>query len=165
MTNPRKTATCLGAVLLTIAGWCAVQASAQVINSPGKQSAYMATPAFTVPGDGEKVVATVTILQPRKGDVLEADATLNVYFPADSVMYVVLRANGIPLYGADAGQDCHGQVACSIVAVGWLDLDDAEAAHPGVFRGKPLVVEMTAGNARVTVPSATASLRARLQSK
>lgn len=151
--------------VLAIACFAAVPASAQVTNSPGTQSAYVTTPAFTVPGDGNKVVASVTILRPRKGDVLEVDALLAVYAPADSAMYVLLRANGVTVYGSDAAQDCYGQVACSVVAVGWLDLDDAETANPGVFRGKPLVVEMIAGNARVTVPSATATLRARLQTK
>jgi len=44
-------------------------------------------------------------------------------------------------------------------------LEIAEAANPGVFIGKPIVVEMTMGNAFATAPSATATVRARLQKR
>jgi hypothetical protein len=133
-----------------------------VTTSPGKRSAHISTPAFTVPGIGEKLVATVTPLNARKGDILEVEGLLAVYAPDDGAMYVLLRANGATVYGTDPAQDCRGEVACSVVAVGWLDLDEAEKAHPGLFNGKPVTVEMIAVNGRVTVPSATATLRARL---
>jgi len=162
--NPRRTSICF-LTILAIAFFTAAPASAQVTTSPGKLSAYMTTPAFTVPGEGTKVVATVTILRGQRGYVLEVDGLLQVYGPDESVMYILLRENGVIVYGDDPAVDCQGEVACSLVATGWLDLDAAERSHPGKFIGKPLLIEMIAGNARVTVPSATATLRARLQSK
>ena len=162
MTSP-WTAAYLATTLL-IATLTAVSASAET-TSPGRSSAYVTTPAFTVPGEGTKVAATVTLVRGVRRHVLEVDALLDVYSPEESTMYILLRANGVTVFGSDAKQDCRQEVACSIVATGWLDLDAAEQAHPGVFIGKPVLVEMIAGNANVTVPSATATLRARLQPK
>ncbi len=162
--NSRRTSICF-LTILAIAFFTAVPASAQVTTSPGKLSAYISTPALTVPGEGNKVVATVTILRGHRGEVLEADGLLQIYGPDESVMYILLRANGVFLNGSDPAVDCQGEVACSLVATGWLDLDAAERSNPGKFIGKPLLIEMIAGNARVTVPSVTATLRSRLQSK
>src|SRR3954452_14914925 len=148
--NSRRTSSCFLAIL-AIAFFTAVPVSAQVTTSPGKLSAYMSTPAFTVPGDGNKVVATVTILRGLRGYVLEVDGLLQIYGPDESAMYILLRANGVFLNGSDPAVDCQGEVACSLVATGWLDLDAAERSNPGKFIGKPLLIEMIARNARVTV--------------
>jgi len=142
----------------------AASGSAQT-NSPGPNSAHITTAAFTVPGPGEQVVASVTIAKGRPKRVLEVDALLEVYNPADSAVYVLLRANGVLLFGNDAAQDCNGMVACEVVVPGWMDLDAVEAANPGIFIGQPILVEMIAGNSSATVPSATATVRARLQKK
>jgi hypothetical protein len=52
---------------------------------------------------------------------------------------------------------------CSVTGHFWLDLDAAEAAHPGIFINQPLVVEL-GGFGDVTF-TGMASLRARLVKK
>jgi hypothetical protein len=61
--------------------------------------------------------------------------------------------------------DCPGNSInrCTATGLFWLDLDAAEAAHPGVFINQPLVIELWGlGDVAFT---GMASLRARLVKK
>ncbi len=48
--------------------------------------------------------------------------------------------NGAGL-GVDFSQEC-GTTFCTLTGMWWLDLDAAEAAHPGMFKGRPLNIAL-----------------------
>jgi hypothetical protein len=120
---------------------------------PGKKSAFESSD-FNGFGDipaGVSPLLTATIVKGKKKNVLVVEATLSTgSSPSSSYLYLRTDVNGWeiePLDGGGSSQvltDCNG-TPCTLTAAWWLDLDAAEAAHPGVFIGQPLTVTLRGG--------------------
>lgn len=101
----------------------------------------------SMPEDGTGIsFASAALRKGKKGRVRRVDVRVEF---ADILAFTVngfatVLVNGVPLalsYGAE-GSSCGPASACSVEAYGWLDLDAAEQASPGVFVGRPLEVEV-----------------------
>ena len=99
--------------------------------------------------------------------VLEVDGILRAYSAAGAYFYVFPRVNGVGLNPLDlsAAVSCAAAVDCTATGTWWLDLDAAEAAHPGSFIGKPLNVDLLGQNVSGPGYFGYAGLRARLVKK
>lgn len=144
--------------------------------SPGKVGVYASTANATVPdNDTFTTLVTGTIEKGKKKRVLEVYVSFTgTNFPTNNALSVRPVVNGIALMEPTvAGTTAPASAAywsngTSIGSEFWLDLDAAEAAHPGVFIKQPLVIELQAKWPSVP-PSApltgSATLRARLEKK
>ena len=103
--------------------------------------------SLSTPDDGSQITfGSATLRKGKKGRILRVD--LRVEFE-DVLDFTVsgsagIYVNGLLLslsYGAE-GSGCGMASACSVEGSGWLDLDAAEEASPGVFIGQPLAIEV-----------------------
>ena len=120
--------------------------------SPGKNSAFESSD-FNGSGDipsGVTALLTATIVKGKKKNVLMVEATLSTGMsPSSSYLYVRTDVNGYEIEPLSGGSsqvltNCNG-TPCTLTAAWWLDLDAAEAAHPGVFIKQPLTVTLRGG--------------------
>jgi hypothetical protein len=145
--------------------------------SPGKTAVYASTAAAVI-SDPPTTVVTATIEKGKKKRVLEIDLSV-VLTGANTLgtLTVAPLVNGLaiaePVNGgttAPARNLCLNTQfepsSCLLSLQYWLDLDAAEAAHPGVFIKQPLVIDGQVGWDITSSPvSGVVSLRARLQKK
>jgi hypothetical protein len=69
--------------------------------------------------------------------VLEIDVTVNDETGSQSALTALATVNGVnaePSSGGYAVADCNSGFFCSLASQWWIDLDAAEAAHPGCSR-------------------------------
>jgi len=152
--------------------------------SPGKNSAYESYSGALSATNVSAPVLTATIAKGKPKRVLEAVATISVTGPAGLTGYNIagkLEANGVEMeLPANPGTNVpgtHGNFcysdgitavnACTLTIMGWLDLDAAEAANPGVFKKQQIDVVLSAGafNAFVGNVSGTVMLGVRMEKK
>ena len=118
---------------------------------PGKKSAFESSD-FSGGGDipaGVTPLLTATIVKGKKKNVLVVEAMLSTGASlSSSYLYLRTDVNGYEIEPLSGGSsqvrtDCNG--FCTLTAAWWLDLDAAEAAHPGVFINQPLTVTLRGG--------------------
>jgi len=147
--------------------------------SPGKTAVYASTAAAVI-GDPPVTIVTATIAKGKKKRVLEVDLLVVLTGGPEGagILSLAPRVNGLAVMEpTNAGTTktatdacLEGPLACTVSAQYWLDLDAAEAAHPGVFSKQPLVIDGQVGWGGVGGPpippvAGDVSLRARLQKK
>ena len=157
----KTTAMCMTTALTFLAAALVPQASEAASTSPGKSSAYesFSGPLPTTGSPG--VLVTATIVKGKKKRVVEALATISIPGPSTSVglnLSARLEVNGVametPGSAPDPGghhvQTCYDDgvnpvLGCTLTIAGWLDLDAAELANPGVFVNQQLDVTLSGG--------------------
>ena len=122
---------------LVLAG--VVCAGAQT-TSPGKNSVFVAG-GFNAATSAAPILSG-QILKGKKTTVLAIEAALFYLSGARSYSMFPL-VNGIITTNAPAMSfNCTGSDPCAFTGTWWLDIDAAEAAHPGLFVGQPLNIEL-----------------------
>jgi hypothetical protein len=129
-----------------------------------KERRYVSTPgAIPLPPGIATLLTTpaATLAQGLKKRVLVVDATMTTGGLAPLAPFIasmVANVNGVPMepVGSPFGpiMDCGGtgmsplppMFGCTLTASFWMDLDQAEAASPGVFIKQPLTVTLSGGN-------------------
>ena len=98
-----------------------------------------------------------TIAKGKKGYLLAVEAMMNL-FAQVIVADIRPRVNGVLLGPLEATVDCKftGAQSCTDTGTFWIDLDAAEAAHPKMFIGKPLVIDLLGENQSASGDPATA---------
>ena len=157
----------VGALALMVGSAASVRGDSTT--SPGKSAVYVSQSGVPV-GTTFTQLITGTIQKGKKKRVVEADLTLIDSGNSAGAIGVGPVINGLALVMEPT--TTHIQLAdcpslslnrCTATGHFWLDLDAAEAAHPGVFINQPLVIELWGiGDVAFT---GMASLRARLVKK
>jgi hypothetical protein len=122
--------------------------------SPGKHSVHASANDLSLPGFQTSAVLTPlltgTIAKGLPKRILMVHGLLTSIGAGENA-YIKPRCNGVDFEptddfgnGSASSVNCPADatLACSASGSWWLDLDAAEAAHPGVFIGKPLVIEL-----------------------
>jgi hypothetical protein len=120
--------------------------------SPGKNSVYVSDFSLTT-AEFPNNTLTGTIVKGKKGTVLEIHTMISAYAGEPTHLIATVTVNGFPSEptfegsGWISGQDCraNNSIGCTLTETRWLDIDAAEAAHPGVYVGQPLVISYLAG--------------------
>lgn len=141
------TATALRSILalLTLAASVAVAtpASADQRASPNKYVAAASDTGLDLKAansPGHKTVGEMTATRKKRMLVVHAAAQQNTGNAPQTVSLSV-KANGIPLEPGTVSNSCVNGF-CSVSATFFLDMDQAEAAHPGVFfNAERMIVE------------------------
>ena len=164
-----------GVTVLAIAALADVGNAATT--SPGKTAVYASTAAAVI--SSPPTVLTATISKGLKKRVLEVDvsAVLTGGPVGAKLLTLIPTVNGLGILEpinvgstVPAMEICgNAPDGCSLSLQYWLDLDTAEADHPGLFVKQPLVIEVQAelqgfGGSPAS-DSGVVSLRARLQKK
>lgn len=132
-----------------------LNAAANSSTSPGKNSVHVAASGLSLPGFQTSAVLTTlltgTIEKGRPKRVLTVQGLLTS-MGAGEHAYIKPRVNGVYFEPTDdfgngaaaAGVNCPttATLTCSASGSWWIDLDAAEAEHPGTFIGQPLVIEL-----------------------
>jgi hypothetical protein len=156
----------------------AVTSCCTVLNGAAGSAVGIALPATAAP------VASATIVKGTANSLLFVQATiqeLGIVPPGDTMaMYPTVNGFGLqpdpskpeasqvwkgcknPYLTPDGSGD---YPACSFTGTWWIDLDVAEAAHPGLIIGQPLVVQLNAVGFSGNVSYANVSLTAQLVKK
>jgi len=122
-------------------------------------------------GNNPPVVALSGVIKKgQKKRVVAVEAAMQVSTSVPSLPSLSIQVNGVAANGPTVTIDCKftNTNRCPLVGSWWLDLDQAEAAHPGTFIGKPLTIQLLAGNDTVappTNPSADVTMTALLVKK
>jgi hypothetical protein len=153
----------VGGALVVAAG---LPAHGAMTRDNGKNASWASVSGVTFP-PGTATILTATIAKGKKKKVLEVDATIVESTNTATGLGVVVRVNGITMEPTGAffqtEEGCSAAISnCTAQGMYWIDLDQAEAANPGLFIGQPLVVELQASSAGTGTISGIASLRARL---
>ncbi len=132
----------------------AVAASADQYASPGKITAASSETGLNLIGPGQKT--SVDLLKSRKKMILVVHASAGQNTGASpQTIAVSITANGVSLEPGPVTQSCASS-NCAVSATFFLDMDQAEAAHPGVFYNTlPMTVEATGIS---TAPGASGKL-------
>lgn len=123
--------------------------------SPGNTAVFVSKSSVRLPGCSRTGVLTATLTKGKPNHVLMVQAMMlfegqlpPVTGPA--VIDAIPTVNGIfmePSAGTthfSMTQQCPTNVTfCTIAGMFWLDLDAAEAAHKGIFLGKPLNITLS----------------------
>lgn len=122
----------------------------------GKSSVFASGTLIALP-DGPTGPATLlsgTIAKGKKKNALHVSADMQVDLTNPSLPFLSVNVNGVPANGPTVETDCKfgGDQRCTLAGNWWLDLDAAEAAHPGMFVGKPLLVELVGGDGTFSPP-------------
>ena len=138
---------------LLLVGVVVAKPAGAASTSPGKNSAFESSD-FSGNGDIPQAVTTLltaTIVKGKKKNVLVVEATLSTgSSSSSSYLYLRTDVNGYEIEPLDSGGSsqfltfCNG-TPCTLTAAWWLDLDAAEAAHPGIFIKQPLTVTLRGG--------------------
>jgi hypothetical protein len=138
--------------------------------SPGKNSVAVSKSGLTVPAI-PATIASGTIEKGKKKNILAIDVSVTDQGSSSSAIGVTALVNGLsdvmqpPLVVQLSECPASTWINCTTSAHLWVDLDAAEAAHPGLIIGQPLVIDLQAvANVPIT-GLATASLEAHLQKK
>jgi hypothetical protein len=151
-------------VLAVVLG--AATAFADATTSPGKNSVYVSKLGAPISNAGANVSATIA--KGKSKTVLEVDVVVTDTTGSDPAVGASVTVNGVaaaePSSGVLQVADCNSGFICTLGSQWWLDLDAAEAAHPGMFKGQPLVVSADIFSNTAT-SMADISLRARMEKK
>lgn len=168
-----RTIACSLAVAVLSLLTAAAPAFADATTSPGKASVHASAGFLTMPGAlSFSTVLNASILKAKKKQVLEVDGFLGDYNGSSADECIRVLVNGLdileaqtPAVGGNAWacHPCSSTYFCSLTGQWWLDLDAAELAHPGVFIGQPLDIQLQAFS-NVSTKIAV-SLRARMVKK
>jgi len=118
--------------------------------SPGKENFHVSTSSVGVPAGTAGVLLSGVIVRGKKRCLLIVDAFVGSLAPGENGAFWP-RVNGVFLEPTDdignpnsMGIDCPttATFACTGGAHWWLDLDAAEAEHPGMFFNQPLTVDL-----------------------
>jgi len=152
-------------------------AHADASTSPGINGVHASTVGVALPPYLTVVVLTPlvngTIAKGKPHRVLVVDGAITAIGPGENA-YTKPQVNGIDLEPTDdvgnglaAGVNCPSTatLACSAAGTWWIDLDAAEAAHPGMFYGKPLQIVLNGFTDSNTGGSVAAVMNARLEKK
>lgn len=137
-------------VVLTVVALGAGLASADG-NMSGKATAAASiteqTPLGTWPTDPlNDTLLTATVRRGKNRRMLFIQGSLDYNGTDGSVIGVVPTVNGIAVEPfARAVAYCTNGLCDTAAGSWWLDVDAAEAAHPGEFVGKPLLVRLIGG--------------------
>ena len=140
--------------------------------SPGRNSVHVSTIAVALPAGVETVMLAGTIVRGKHGQVLTVDASVGSVAPGEAGSFRP-RVNGVAFEttddfgtGSSASIICAspGVYGCTGTGHWWIDLDAAEAAHPGTFIGKPLSIELVGGGLGGPI-GVSANMSARLEKK
>ena len=106
---------------------------------------------------------SATIAKGKSKTVLEVDVVATDTTGANPGVVAQVAVNSV------AAEPTSNQIAdcntvCTLASQWWLDLDAAEAAHPGMFKGQPLVITVRIFSFSAT-STADISLRARMEKK
>jgi hypothetical protein len=161
-------------VLMAATAVVAASAFADTSITPGKQAIYVSNSNVSMPFLFDAQILSGQILKGKKKMVLEITFGWTVHNNSATNQSTGARAkvNGYDVEpksaltndGLHAGQDCPPSSGCTTTSHAFLDIDAAEAAHPGSFVGQPLNVDLVAFAGSVGV-SAEALLEAHLQKK
>lgn len=116
---------------------------------PGKNSAFASTTDQTVlPIFGPTPQLTTTIARGKRKRALKIDGMLTIRDAGATIPGILPVVNGFgdmihPF--ARAITTCSSVTACSASGSWYVDLDEAEALHPGSFVGNPLQVDLLVG--------------------
>jgi hypothetical protein len=132
-----------GLALLGVIALAPPSARGSASSSPGKNAA-----AASLDGVNLKTFPTVSvqILKGKKKRLLIVTGMFSGYAAAQQSINLGLRVNGIDIEPYDTNNSriitdfCVG--FCTLSGTWWLDLDAAEAAHPGMFNNVPLDVQL-----------------------
>jgi hypothetical protein len=137
---------------------------------PNKNVAVVSVTGAAVPFATSTAVAKASLAKGRKHRILIISGSATTMNPC--MFIVVPQVNGIPpgtlgLSPAYGDLKSSGAFALTASAEWGLDLDTLEAANPGVFLNKPLVVELMVTNLTLEVETATftAGLVVRLEKR
>ena len=122
----------------------------------GKNSdAFTTAPGGLLPIADFTPAATLAIDKGKPKRWLKVDVTLNgAAFPVDTSAFassLEVKVNGVGVDSHDGAMlhECGNYptgadtiLGCTHSAMFWLDLDAAEAAHPGQFKKKPLTIDV-----------------------
>jgi hypothetical protein len=159
-------------VTATVALLVGSSASADSTTSPGKAAAYSSVNDVAL-STTFPVVTSVTLEKGKKKRVLEVTImALNGDSTAGSLGVRPIVNGQLLMEPLAGGSSAHAisttcnptYINCTIVGDWWLDLDQAEAAFPGMFINVPLTIDATVGTG-VGTPTGSVSLQARLVKK
>jgi len=165
-----KTASTVGITVL-IGAIAVGSARADSTTSPGKENFHASTTAVAVPAVSEGVLLSGVIARGKKGRVLIVEAFVGSLAAGESGLFRP-RVNGVFLEPTDdfgngnaMGINCPSTAtrSCTGSAHWWLDLDAAEAAHPGTFFNQALNIDLLGAGAGPL--GVVANLSARLEKK
>ena len=146
-------------------------ARADSTTSPGKENFHASTSAVAVPSGSEGVLLSGVITSGRKGRTLIVEAFVGSLAPGEDGAFRP-RVNGFFLEPTDSFGNGNAMTVycpstatygCTGGAHWWMDLDAAEAAHPGTFLNKPLNIDLL--GVGTTSLGVVANLSARLEKK
>ena len=147
---------CVSAVAVAVAIGLSTTAWPAAPKLPANATFNAASGVVLNDGNNAPVVALSAVLkQGRKKHVIAVEAAMQVATSVASLPSLRVQVNGFAANGPTVTIDCKlvNSVRCPLAGSWWLDLDAAEAAHPGVFIGKVLIVELLAGNETVSPPT------------
>ena len=157
--------------LLVVAMHVGGTVRADSTTSPGNENFHASTKAVAVPVGSAAVLLSGVIQKGKARRVLIVEAFVGSLAAGENGKFRP-RVNGVFLEPTDdfgngnfMGINCPSSATfgCSGEAHWWLDLDAAEAAHPGAFVNQPLNVELL-GDGSVPL-GVVANLSARLEKK
>lgn len=140
-------------------------AHADATTSPGENSVYVSQLNASIEHSGTPINGTIA--RGKSKAVLEVDVSVTDLSGINRAVAARVTVNGVslePSSGFDAVANCSGGFFCTLGSQWWLDLDAAETAHPGLFRGKALNISASIFSAAAT-STADVSLRARMEKK
>jgi hypothetical protein len=140
------------AVGIVLAIWLAFGpplVSAQTVNtSPASRKAVaLSSTSFSIPNNPASAPTfTVTIQKAQKKSLILLQVSLVAHANADATFVLVGRANGIDMepMGAIPHHCATPTGDCTISANWWLDVEAADAAHPGLFVNQPVSISVLA---------------------
>lgn len=135
--------------VLAAPSWAAPVSSCPApCSKPPKAALFMAEPSGALDATGNIATLMGTIAKGVKKTVLRLDATVDVYAnPAIEGCFVTARVNEVFFsMGQSNTMDTPVNSDCTITGTYWIDIDQAEASHPGQFIGQPLVVIVDGGS-------------------
>src|SRR5262249_15094639 len=118
--------------------------------SPGKTSVHVSVTGapFNLTPSSNRITLAGTIAKGKKKEVLTIDAMAQTERTASATneIELTLTVNGFAVEPARTLSDNRTCSLCGLAGHWWLDLDAAEAAHPGMFIGQPLDIQLIAVN-------------------
>ncbi len=141
--------------------------------SPGKFSVFASAHMAQLSTGGGPPLLMATIGHGKHKYVLAAEARISSATTGLMSPFFWPEVNGVRMNPTDGANlayvstDCSSQ-RCSLTGTWWLDLDAAEAAHPGMFLGVPLVVNLQGGDlngAAVPAGNTEVTMTLRLQKR
>ena len=147
--------TTLGLVLsLATLALAAGSASADVYSSPHKYTAAASATNLDLGGAGKKLSVDLTGSRKKKMLVVHVSAGHDAGLTGQQVTASV-KVNGVTMEPGQLGNHCDKNF-CMVSGTVFLDIDAAEAAHPGVFYNTlPMNVELTGAS---SVPGVSGKL-------